>query len=292
MDTVALRLLWRVGLRRVLFFGLTLITALSASALLLDVLKANGLSAVELVGLLLFFTLFAWIAASAWTAVAGFLVRLAGRDPAGIDPGKVAGRPLRKRTAIVMPIYNEDPQRVAAGLEAVWCSLAQEPECVKFDLFILSDTADAEIAAQEEVLWRRFVARHHAVGQVFYRRRRERSQRKAGNIADFVRRWGREYECMVVLDADSIMSGKALVTLARLMEAHPEIGILQTLPLPMGRMTLFGRLIQFGARLQSPMLASGLAFWHLGESNYWGHNAIIRLEPFSRYCALPRLSGR
>jgi membrane glycosyltransferase len=126
---------------------------------------------------------------------------------------------------------------------------------------------------------------------VFYRRRRDRSDHKAGNIADFVRRWGARYEYMIVLDADSIMTGSALVTLARVMDAHPEIGILQSLPLPAGRETLFGRLIQFGARLQSPMLASGLAFWQLGESNYWGHNAILRLQPFARHCTLPHLSG-
>jgi membrane glycosyltransferase len=278
-------------LRRLLFFGLTLGTALSASELLLDVLKANGLSTVELLGLVLFFTLFAWIAGAAWTAIAGFVIQLAGRDPAGLDPNEVRDRPLRTRTAIVMPIYNEDPQRVAAGLETIWGSLSLQRERERFDLFILSDTGDEDIAAQEELMWRLFLSRHQAAGRVFYRRRRERSQRKAGNIADFVQRWGGDYECMIVLDADSIMSGEAIVTLARLMEAHPEVGILQSLPLPMGRMTLFGRLIQFGARLQSPMLASGLAFWQLGESNYWGHNAIIRLRPFSRHCSLPRLPG-
>ena len=97
---------------------------------------------------------------------------------------------------------------------------------------------------------------------------------------------------MIVLDADSVMTGHALVTLARVMEAHPRIGILQSLPLPVGRETLFARLIQFGARLQSPMLSSGLAYWQLGESNYWGHNAIVRVQPFAQYCLLPRLSGK
>jgi membrane glycosyltransferase len=291
MDAVNRRMARWARLRRLLFFGLTLGTALSASELLLDVLKANGLSTVELLGLVLFFTLFAWIAGAAWTAIAGFVIQLAGRDPAGLDPNEVRDRPLRTRTAIVMPIYNEDPQRVAAGLETIWGSLSLQRERERFDLFILSDTGDEDIAAQEELMWRLFLSRHQAAGRVFYRRRRERSQRKAGNIADFVQRWGGDYECMIVLDADSIMSGEAIVTLARLMEAHPEVGILQSLPLPMGRMTLFGRLIQFGARLQSPMLASGLAFWQLGESNYWGHNAIIRLRPFSRHCSLPRLPG-
>jgi membrane glycosyltransferase len=295
MDTVRgaeSRLLWRGRLRRTLFFGLTFLTAAGASALLLDVLQANGLSGIELVGLVLFFSLFTWIAGALWTAIAGFAIRLAGHDPAGIDVREVAGRPLHTRTAIAMPVYNEDPWRVGAGLEAVWSSLEAEPEQGAFDLFILSDTSDPAIAAEEENMWQGLVARHGASGRILYRRRRDRSERKAGNIFDFVRRWGERYECMVVLDADSIMSGKALVTLARVMEAHPEIGILQSLPLPVGRESLFGRLLQFGARLQSPMLTSGLAFWQLGESNYWGHNAIVRVAAFARYCALPRLSGK
>jgi len=198
---------------------------------------------------------------------------------------------LRTRTAVVMPIYNEDPVRVGAGLTAIWSSLGRESEEHAFDLFILSDTSDAHIAAEEEALWRGLSARFGA-DRVYYRRRRERSERKAGNISDFVRRWGANYECMIVLDADSVMSGHALVTMARAMEAHPQIGILQSLPLPAGRETLFGRLIQFGSRLQSPMLSAGLAYWQVGESNYWGHNAIVRLRPFAQHCTLPRLSGR
>ena len=110
---------WRERLRRALFFGLTFTLALCATALLADVLHVNGLSAIELVGMLLFFGLFAWIAGALWTAIAGFVIRLAGRDPAGLDAAEVAGRPLRTRTAIAMPVYNEDTARVAAGLEAI-----------------------------------------------------------------------------------------------------------------------------------------------------------------------------
>src|SRR5205085_2013264 len=213
--------------------GWTLLTAGCASALLLDVLQANSLSGIELVGLLLFFALFAWIASAFWSAIAGFAVQLLGRDPGAVQLGEVAGRPLRTRTAVAMPVYNEDPRRVAAGLEAIWCSLARESEGGAFDFFILSDTRDPDIAAEEEAMWHGFVARHRAAGaagRVFYRRRPERSGHKAGNIADFVRRWGAGYDYMVVFDADSIMTGSALVTLARVMDAHPEIGILQSLP--------------------------------------------------------------
>ncbi|HYM29423.1 MAG TPA: hypothetical protein VET66_14830, partial [Steroidobacteraceae bacterium] len=157
----------RLLLRRTLFFGLTLLTSLCASALLLDVLEANGLTAVEVVGLVLFFALFTWIAGSLWTAIAGFVIRVAGRDPLALDAAEVAGRPLHAHTAVVMAVYNEDPQRVEAGLDAVWSSLAREPEQRWFDLFIMSDTTDPQIAAAEEAMWRRFVARYRGAERIF-----------------------------------------------------------------------------------------------------------------------------
>ena len=131
MDTLSVRrprYAVRVRVRRTFFFGLTLLSAVGAGALLLDVLEANGLTGIELLGLALFFGLFAWIAGSFWTAIAGFVIQLVGRDPAGLDPAEVAGRPLHARTAIVMPIYHEDPDRVGAGLDAIWSSLGRQAE--------------------------------------------------------------------------------------------------------------------------------------------------------------------
>ncbi|HWF97704.1 MAG TPA: glucans biosynthesis glucosyltransferase MdoH [Steroidobacteraceae bacterium] len=277
--------------RRALFFTLTLLTAGVATGMMRDILAANGLSDLERVGLVLFYVLFVWITGAFWTALAGFLIRLRGGDPLTLRPQDLAGRPLAGRTAVIMPIYNEDTVRVMAGLDVIWSSLTRLPEQGAFDLFILSDTRKLDIAAAEEAAWRELSARHHARGRIFYRRRPENLGRKAGNIADFVRAWGGAYDYAIVLDADSIMSGEALVKLARLMDSNPQAGIIQALPLPAGRETLFARLIQFAARLSSPMLASGLAWWQLGEGNYWGHNAILRLKPFAAFCDLPRLPG-
>jgi membrane glycosyltransferase len=277
--------------RRALFLALTLLTAGAATGMMGDILAANGLTGLKKAGLVLFYILFVWITGAFWTAFAGLIVRLRGGDPVGLEPQKLAGRPLTGRTAVVMPIYNEETARVMAGLDVIWSSLARQPEQAAFDLFILSDTRKLEIAAAEEAAWRELSSRHHARGRIFYRRRAENIGRKAGNIADFVRAWGGAYDYAIVLDADSVMSGEALVTLARLMDAHPQVGIVQALPLPAGRDTFFARLIQFAARLSSPMLASGLAWWQLGEGNYWGHNAILRLKAFADFCDLPRLPG-
>jgi membrane glycosyltransferase len=278
--------------RRLLFFGLTLSSGLLASALMLDILRANSLTVLEAMSLVLFFGLFTWIAGAFWTAIAGFIIRVKGGDSRVMQAHDADGLAIHSRIALVMPVYNEDPRRTSAGLDAIWSSLAKQAESAAFDLFILSDTRKSEIAVLEEAAWRDLVAKHGAQGRMFYRRRAQNISRKSGNIADFVRNWGAAYSHMIVLDADSVMSGKALVTLARLMDAHPDVGIIQTAPLPVGRDTLFARMVQFGARLNGPMLSSGLAFWQLGEANYWGHNAIIRLQAFAAHCDLPRLPGK
>jgi membrane glycosyltransferase len=278
--------------RRALFFGLTLLSAVLASMLMFDILNANGLTFPERMALGLFFLLFTWIAGAFWTAIAGFIIRLTGRPRAFLHPDDVAGQPVNSRTALIMCVYNEDPKHFAAGVDAIWTSLKSQPEQQQFDFFILSDTRKADIAVEEEKVWKQLVRRHDAGGRIYYRRREKNISRKAGNVADFVRQWGGRYDNMVVLDADSVMSGKTVVTLARLLDANPQVGLIQTLPAPAGRETLFARLQQFAARLNSPMLSSGLAWWQLSESNYWGHNAIMRVQAFANHCALPRLPGK
>jgi membrane glycosyltransferase len=277
--------------RRFAFFSLTFLTAFTGGFLMLDILRANRLGPLELTGLVMFVVLFVWIAGAFWSAIAGFTVRLIGRDPAALALPADPQRPLSGRTAVVMPIYNEDTQRVFAGLEAIWNSLGPLSQARSFDFFVLSDTRRPEIAVSEEQAWRAMVARHRASGRLFYRRRTDNRGRKAGNIAEFVRNWGGAYDYMLVLDADSIMSGRALVSLAQMMDMHPEAGIIQALPLLAGRETLFARLLQFAVRLNGPMFASGLNFWQLGEANYWGHNAIVRLRAFAEHCSLPKLPG-
>jgi membrane glycosyltransferase len=282
---------WSALWRRSLFFGLTAVTALVAALLMRDVLQMTGPSALGIAVLVLATVLFAWTAMAFWTAVVGFATRLIARDPAILTAAASASQLLTTRTAIVIPIYNEDTERVFAGIESIWRSLMRQPQQACFDFFVLSDTRQAAIAEAEQATWRAQVEQLGAHGRLFYRRRQDNSGRKSGNIAEFVRNWGGAYEYMVVLDADSIMSGSALVSLAQLMQVHPQVGIIQTVTLLAGRETLFARLLQFVVRLNGPMFSSGLAFWQLGESNYWGHNAIVRLRAFASHCSLPRLSG-
>ena len=97
---------------------------------------------------------------------------------------------------------------------------------------------------------------------------------------------------MVVMDADSVMSGTTLVRLVQLMERHPHVGIIQTAPAVVGRETLLARQQQFASRAYGPIYAAGLNYIQLGDGSFWGHNAILRIEPFMKHCSLPRLPGK
>ena len=248
----------------------------------------------ELAIVAMFAILFSWISFGFWTAAAGFWALWRGTKEFATDDlldRREKLPPLRSRTAVVMPICAEDPDRVFAGLEASYRSLAATPELAHFDFFVLSDTSDPEQQVEEEVAWARTCHAVEGFGKIFYRHRRNNIKRKSGNIADFLRRWGRNYDYMIVFDADSVMTGEAIINLAQIMDRHPEAGIVQTAPTTVNCDSLFGRVQQFASRAYGPMLTAGLRFWQLGESYYWGHNAIIRVAPFIKSCGLAKLPG-
>ncbi|WP_439813798.1 glucans biosynthesis glucosyltransferase MdoH [Zavarzinia sp. CC-PAN008] len=284
----------QVFLRRLAFFTCVIATTVILYKLMAEVIFASDTSWVGLTLVVLFTITSAWIGISFWTAFCGFLVTMVGDDPLGLLPRTPAAAmtaPLARRYALIMPIYNEDIPRVFAGLAATWRSLMAEEGSDKFDAFILSDTQRPEQGEAEELAFAALVAELGAEGRLFYRRRARNVGRKAGNVEEFCARWGAEYEGTVVLDADSVMTGPTIMAMARLMQAHPQAGIIQTLPVPVNRRSLFGRAQQFASRLNGRILTRGLNFWQLGDGNYWGHNAILRTAPFLQHAKMPVLRG-
>ena len=227
-----------------------------------------------------------YMALTGWPGVLGLVVRWCGgalraeASPTG-----------RSRTALVMPVHNEDPAAVFASMRAMARAIAASP-LQGVDLFVLSDTRDPAIAAAEESEYAALLAEVIAGPTIHYRRRAVNARRKVGNIAEFCARWGDTYDYMLVLDADSLMAPSAIATLIGLMDANPRTGIIQSVPYPVGRETPFARVQQFAARFYTPPLAEGLTWWQQGDGNYWGHNAIIRIAPFVKHCELPVLPGR
>ncbi len=226
-----------------------------------------------------------YLALTGWPTVLGFLARLSGRTL------QVSAAPSgQSRTALVMPIHHEDPRAVFAAVE-VMVRAVNDAKLRNIDLFVLSDTQDTVVAAAEARAFAALRARTAAGCKLHYRRRTSNAGRKVGNLAEFCATWGSGYDYMIVLDADSLMGPSAIATLIGLMDANPNTGIVQTVPYPVGRETLFARVQQFSARLYTSMLVEGLTFWQGGDGNYWGHNAIVRIAPFVAHCRLPVLPG-
>ncbi|MFL9922849.1 glucans biosynthesis glucosyltransferase MdoH [Herbaspirillum lusitanum] len=283
----------RGNMRRITLLVLMVLQTAMATYFMSDVLPYHGTKPLEMLVLGLFALLFLWVSAGFWTALTGFLLLMRGDDEYLISHEKAGVKDIdaEARTAIVMPICNEDVARVFAGLRATYESLERTGQIEHFDFFVLSDSGEADICAAETKAWASICEETGGFGRIFYRHRRRRVKRKSGNIDDFCRRWGADYRYMVVLDADSVMTGDCLTKLTRLMEAHPGAGIIQSAPRAAGRDTLYARIQQFSTRVYGPLFTAGLHYWQLGESHYWGHNAIIRLAPFIKYCALAPLPG-
>lgn len=252
---------------------------------------------LDWVGLGLFAILFVHLSIGVVSAVVGFILlstRPTSKTPESSPPPQGA----RPRTALIMPIYHEDARRVFAGMKRMVQSLSQSGRADEFDSFVLSDSQEPNAWVDEEKHWLSARGDLGASGRIFYRRRKRPIHQKSGNVADFCRRWGRNYRYMIVLDADSIMTTEALLALVDRMERDPSLGIIQTLPRQVRGQTPFARIQQFGSWLYSSMFTAGAGYWQGNSSPYWGHNAIIRVAPFIEYCGLPEvprlgpLSGR
>jgi membrane glycosyltransferase len=282
----------RARYRRAMFALLILATTIWGVGSFVEILGVDGLSYLDLTHSAVFAILLLWLAQSFWSLAAGAIVlgaRLL-RTPPPTPPPAFAGPP--PRVAVIAPIYNEETERVFSGLRAMWEDLCAQPHSDRVDLFILSDTTDPDIWLAELDAWQRLRQAVPGGERVFYRRRLRNAKRKTGNIEDFVTRWGGAYGCMIVLDADSLMSGAAMMGLVERMDANPAVGLIQAPPKLVRGQTVFARWLQFAGEVYGPLSASGISYWALGEGNYWGHNAIIRVAPFAELCGLPLLPGR
>jgi membrane glycosyltransferase len=280
-------------IRVFLFFSSTMLLTGMVSMLFADLLWRSGWSNTATILLVLFVMLFFLISMGCMHGICGFVLRALG-DPERITRlGEYKSKTISGiSTAIVFPVYNEEVARVFEGLRATYLSLQQTGQLESFDFFILSDSTDPDKWVEEEHRWCELTRELDALGRIYYRRRVSNEGKKSGNVRDFLSTWGRRYRYFIVFDADSVMRGETIVDLVKLMEAHPTAGLIQTVPALVNAESLFGRIQQFANRLYAPVFIAGLNYWAQGFGNYWGHNAIIRTDPFMQYCDLPHLPGR
>ncbi len=281
------------GLRVFLFYSAALLLTGFASMLFADLLSRTWWSTSRTILLTLFILLFLFSAIGCMNALFGFVIRRMGDKQSITHLADYRAKTLDgTSTALVFPIYNEDVVRVYEGLRVTYESLEKTGQLERFDFFILSDSTNTDKWVEEERRWYDLIRELGALGRIYYRRRVTNEGKKSGNIRDFLNTWGRRYRYFIVFDADSVMRGQTVVDLVKLMETHPSVGLIQTVPALVNAESLFGRIQQFANRLYAPIFIAGINYWAQGIANYWGHNAIVRTEPFMEYCDLPQLPGR
>lgn len=270
---------------RLFLFAISLGLAAIAVWLGLNVFFADGRDPLDYVRIGLLGLTTWWIAWGAMLGLSGVFL------PAPRLPRRTDG-PLTTRTAILLPVYNEPPEKPFSHAAAMIESLAATGHQGAFELAIISDTTRAAVGAQEEAWFEKLRGGWGQILPVYYRRRAENTGKKAGNIADFIRRFGARYDFLLILDADSLMEGETMVEMVRRMEAEPRLGLLQTLPQIVRSRSFFGRVLQFSAAFFSPAFTCGVAHLQGSEGPFWGHNAITRTRAFAESCGLPELPGK
>ncbi len=259
------------------------------------ILSVNGWTAID-AGLMLAFALSTpWTIIGFWNAMIGLALVFGSRDPLRtVAPGLIDAdmdQPITSRTAILMTLRNEDPARAFRRLRIIMASLKATGQTAAFDVFVLSDTSNAGVAAAEEAEHAVLAAEAAGVFSCHYRRREINTGFKAGNIRDFCERWGQHYEFMLPLDADSLMSGESILRLVRICQSNHRLGILQSLVVGTPATSGFARIFQFGMRHGMRSYTMGSAWWQGDCGPYWGHNALVRIKPFTDHCTLPTLPG-
>lgn len=277
------------GPRLAIFAG-TVVVTLAFAYELYNVLSFVRLTPIQFIFWILSTMSFGWIALGSLSAAMGFLPMFAGDRADNLSLPEL-GRTPGLKTALLVPVYNEDPTRIAGTIDAMTEELDKLGCAKSFDVFILSDTRNPDAGAAEEHVYATLAKSISSRIAIYYRRRRHNTERKAGNIRDWIERFGAAYPHFLILDADSIMTGDALVRLSLAMEDNPRAGLIQTVPRLTGGTTLLQRLQQFACNIYGPAVASGIAVWHRDQGNYWGHNAMIRTGAFAGCAGLPALPG-
>ena len=270
-------------------------TIAAAVGFMTKLLSLNGWGLSDTIMVALFALTMPWVALGFWNSLIGLILLRKDRDwlskIAPYTQNVSAEGKIKSRTAIIMPVYNEDTERVFRHLRAIKSSVDDTGQADRFDFFLLSDSDNPNIIKEEEAQMSAWRSCDTHPQRLHYRRRRENSEGKAGNVWEFCQNDSENFDYMIVLDVDSVMSGKAILRLVHLMQANETIGILQTLAVGLPTTSPFGRIFQFGMRQGMRPYTVGSAWWQGPAGPYWGHNAIIRLEPFRNHCRLPRLPG-
>ncbi|TRW97786.1 glucans biosynthesis glucosyltransferase MdoH [Paracoccus sp. M683] len=270
---------WQVGAARIVAFGGGALIGV-VGGLQMRLVFGDHTTFLQACLLTLFTITFTWVGFSFTSMLSGIFARPL-TTPSGANTARIA---------VVMPVYHEDPAETAGRLVALARDLYRVGLGDRSEIFVLSDSRRPESHLAETMAISRL--RDLSPVPVWYRRRTDNTGRKAGNVAQFLRNWGGRYDQMLVLDADSLVGAETIAIMSARMTADPKLGLIQTMPMLLGGQTIFARLTQFAGRIYGPAIARGVAAWSGDDGNFWGHNALIRVQAFAESCGLPELPGR
>src|SRR6476660_7207269 len=259
--------------RRIVFTLIVLASMVGLIWLLAFALTAGGFSALDFVVVVLFAITLPWSVIGFWNATIGLFIMRSANPVAAVTPvsARVTGNePITAKTAILWCVRNEDTERVIRNIEPMMEGIAGSGTADKFHVFILSDTNYPEVATLEEPRFAQLKAKCQGRLELTYRRRTDNTGFKAGNVFDFCRRWGADYELAVTLDADSFQTADSILRMVRIMQVDPKLGILQSLVVGLPSTSAFARVFQFGMRLGMRSYTLGSAWWQGDCGPYWG----------------------
>jgi membrane glycosyltransferase len=260
---------------RLVLIGLPLAFVMGVASLL--VLVFHPLTLAESVLIALMALLSGWGALPTANALIGLQAA-----PRNADARRAASLSV----AILVTIRDENAQDVLLGKLELLRSL-QRTSRHAFSLHVLSDsTTFAQVEGERRMVHAAFPL------PVVHHKRRGNTDFKSGNIRNWVRTQGAVYDAFIILDADSEMDYKATVALADSLGADPACGLIQTVPVILQGGTWWQHMQAVASRSYGKLQGQGLAAWMGDESNYYGHNAIIRTKAFATCAGLPRLEGR
>ncbi|MEM7270413.1 MAG: glucans biosynthesis glucosyltransferase MdoH [Pseudomonadota bacterium] len=277
--------------RRRFVFALNAVSMALLAYALIRIFGAGGWTAADITIFVCFLIGAPWTVMGLWNAVLGLWLLHGAKD--GLEQtspflkAAESDAPIRSRTAVTMFLRNEDPERAFEKLLKTRQSIDVEGQGALFDVYVLSDSDQPDVIDAERAAFDRYAQLLGPNAQ--YRVREKNTGWKAGNIRDFLRRWGGGYDFFLPLDSDSVMSGRDVMRMVRAMEAYPRLGILQSLVVGAPAESAFARVFQFGMRAGMRSFTMGAAWWHGDCGPYWGHNALVRVAPFRAKCALPVL---
>ncbi len=236
--------------RRWLYLFLVLASTVAAVTQMAGVFQVDGFTTREIAILVLFAILFAWIALSFWLTVFGAFARFTKAELLPLKPG--AG-PSAARTAILMPIYNEDVARVFSGVRAI-----QEAAGPDFDFFILSDSTNPANWVAEELAWQKLKRELGEEARIYYRHRARNIGPQGGQHPGLLRELGpalRLYGDPGRRQPDDRQ--RRLSHLVGLMDANPRAALIQAPAQLVGRNSLFARIQQFASSVYGPLHIGG-----------------------------------